>query len=83
MEITNNAQLVNDRRQAERDKSLWWNKLTVSQKFAANSLSQFGYELSFVRNQNNESLAVMTCCDSVATVNADGDIDSSPDITIR
>ena len=76
-------QIVNERRQAERDKSLWWNKLTISQKCAANSLTQFGYELSFIRNQNNESLAVMTCSDNVATVNADGDIDSSPNIVIR
>ena len=77
------TQIVNERHQAERDRSLWWSKLTISQKYAANSLTQFGYELSFIRNQNNESLAVMTCSDSVATVNADGDIDSSPNIVIR
>jgi len=83
MDVAIKSQMTQERRQAERDKSTLWNKLSISQKFSATSLTQFGYELSFIRNNNSDPLAVLICNNSVATVNVDGDIDSSPDIIVR
>ncbi len=72
-----------ERRQREPEQSIWWNKLSLAQKFSASSLGKFGYELSFVRNDNGHSLAVLTCSSGVAVITEDGDINTSPDINIR
>ncbi|GAA6172265.1 hypothetical protein NBRC116592_19350 [Colwellia sp. KU-HH00111] len=72
-----------ERRQRAPEQSIWWNKLSLAQKFSASSLGKFGYELSFVRNDNGHSLAVLTCSSGVAVITEDGDINTSPDINIR
>ena len=74
-----------DRRNQAPEQSVWWSKLSLAQKFSASSLGKFGYELAFVRNENeNErSLAVLLCNGGVAVVSEDGDINTSPDIDIR
>lgn len=63
--------------------SLLWDKLTLAQKFAASSLLQFGYELFYIRNQQSSKLAILFCNDTLATITAEGDVDSSPTINIR
>jgi hypothetical protein len=47
-------------------------------------LAKFSYELTFVRKNkdSNVSLAVLQCSDAVAVISQDGDIDTSPNITI-
>lgn len=65
------------------EQSVWWSKLSLAQKFSASSLGKFGYELAFVRNDNGKSLAVLTCNGGIAVVSEDGDINTSPNITIR
>ncbi|MCO4799060.1 MAG: hypothetical protein KC484_07585 [Colwelliaceae bacterium] len=72
-----------DRRHESPEQSVWWSKLSLAQKFSASSLGKFGYELSFVRNENGKSLAVLVCNGGVAVVSEDGDINTSPDINIR
>ena len=72
-----------ERRQAAPEQSVWWNKLSLAQKFSASSLGKFGYELSFVRNEQGRSLAVLTCSSGVAVITEDGDINTSPNINIR
>ena len=72
-----------ERRREAPEQSVWWNKLTLAQKFSASSLGKFGYELTFVRNEDDESLAVLQCSGGVAVISEDGDIDTSPKITIR
>lgn len=72
-----------ERRQFNPEKSMLWDKLTLAQKFAASSLSQFGYDLAFIRNSNSGSLAVMLCNGNAATIIDDGQIDTSPEIIIR
>lgn len=72
-----------DRRQEPPDQSVWWNKLTLAQKFSASSLGKFGYELSFVRSEEEGKLAVLQCNGGVAVISDDGEIDTSPDIIIR
>jgi len=60
-----------------------WNKLSLAQKFAASSLTQFGYDLTYIRNSNAGSLAILLCNDSAATISSEGEINTSPDIVIR
>lgn len=72
-----------ERRQKSPEHSVWWDKLSLAQKFSASSLGKFGYELSFVRKEQGRNLAVLTCASGVAVITEDGDINTSPDIKIR
>lgn len=74
---------VLERRQEAPEQSVWWHKLSLAQKFSASSLGKFGYELTFVRNNGDHSLAVLQCSGGIAVISEDGDIDTSPNITIR
>lgn len=60
-----------------------WDKLTLSQQFSVSSLNQYGYNLAFIRNTNEGSLAVLLRDDNAATINNHGEINTSPDIVIR
>ena len=77
------TQTLNDRRHTNYDKASLWNKLSLTQKFSATSLTQFGYELAFLRKNSGGSIAVLLCNDSMATVNDEGEIDTCPKISIR
>ncbi|QOL25571.1 hypothetical protein LP316_14945 [Thalassotalea sp. LPB0316] len=77
------SQMHVERRTESPHQSVWWNRLSLAQKFSASSLGKFGYELSFVRNDNGRSLAVLMCNGGVAVITEDGEINSSPDIQIR
>lgn len=72
-----------ERRNEPPEQSVWWEKLTLAQKFSVSSLGKFGYELAFVRREKGYRLAVLTCNEGVAVVTEDGDINSSPEIKIR
>lgn len=74
-----------ERRKEAPEHSIWWTKLSLAQKFSASSLGKFGYELAFVRidDDSGDSLAVLQCSGGVAVISEDGDIDTSPNITIR
>ncbi len=72
-----------DRRTEAPEQSVWWNKLSLAQKFSASSLGQFGYELSFVRNEQGRNLAVLQCNSGVAIISEDGEINTSPNINLR
>ncbi len=60
-----------------------WNKLSLAQKFAASSLTQFGYDLTYIRNSNTGNLAILLCNGNAATISSEGEINTSPDIVIR
>ena len=72
-----------ERRNEPPEQSVWWDKLSLAQKFSASSLGKFGYELVFVRNENGKNLGVLMCNGGVAVITEDGDINTSPDIVIR
>jgi hypothetical protein len=72
-----------ERRNSTPEHSVWWNKLSLAQKFSASSLGKFGYELAFIRIDQGRSLAVLTCNSGVAVITEDGDINTSPNINIR
>lgn len=72
-----------ERRVSVEDQSTLWDKLSLAQKFAASSLTQFGYDLAFVREQQDGSLAILLCNNNAATISSDGEIDTAPAIQIR
>ena len=76
-------EMLLERRHYSSDKAQLWDKLTLAQKFAASSLTQFGYDLAFIRTNNAGSLAILLCDGNAATILDDGEIDTSPDIYIR
>jgi hypothetical protein len=75
--------ILHDRRSVPPELSIWWEKLSLAQKFSANSLGQFGYELKFIRNEEGSSLAVLSCNGCITVINEDGSIDTHPTIIIR
>jgi len=76
-------ELLLERRQYNPDQAALWDKLSLAQKFAASSLTQFGYDLAFIRNSNAGNMAVLLCDGNAATISDDGEINTSPGITIR
>ena len=72
-----------ERRGIQPEHSIWWDKLSLAQKFSASSLGKFGYELKFIRTSGGSRLAVLTCNTGIATISEDGEIDTAPNIQIR
>lgn len=72
-----------ERRHSDPNRQALMYRLSTSQKHSVNGLNQYGYQLAFLRNDNSENLAVLICGDNMATVNEQGDIDTSPGISIR
>ena len=84
MEALSTRELLLERRNSTTAQANLWTRLTLAQKFAASSLTQFGYDLAFIRDANNNGgLAILICNDSSATINGDGDVDTDPQIVIR
>lgn len=76
-------EILLERRQYIPEQSNLWDKLSLAQKFASSSLTQFGYELAFIRRGKSGSIAVLLCGTNPATIASDGEINTSPNITIR
>jgi len=83
MQTALEREILLERRQYTPEQASLWDKLSLAQKFAASSLNQFGYDLAFIRNSSNGRTAILLCNDKVATIADDGEIDTSPNITIR
>jgi hypothetical protein len=76
-------EILLERRQYTPEQEALWNRLTLAQKFAARSLSQFGYDLAFIRGHRDGNLAVFCCDNHVATIDIHGEINSNPAIKLR
>ncbi|ASP47821.1 hypothetical protein [Cognaticolwellia beringensis] len=72
-----------ERRQYTAEQSNLWDKLSLAQKFATSSLTQFGYDLSFIRSSKSGNIAVLLCDSNAATISDDGEINTSPNIIVR
>jgi len=83
MEALAEREVLLERRQFTQEQASLWDRLTLAQKFAASSMTQFGYDLSFIRNSNNGSLAILQCDGKAATINDEGEVNSTPSIVIR
>lgn len=83
MQAVLEREVLLERRHYQAEHAVLWDKLSLAQKFAASSLTQFGYDLAFIRSSSLGSMAVLLCDGNVATIADDGEIDTSPSITIR
>lgn len=83
MQATLEREVLLERRQYVGEQASLWDKLSLAQKFATSSLTQFGYDLAFIRNSNAGSMAVLLRDGNAATISNDGEIDTSPNIVIR
>tara|TARA_R110000744_G_scaffold79036_4_gene155380 strand:+ start:13009 stop:13263 length:255 start_codon:yes stop_codon:yes gene_type:complete len=72
-----------ERRQYTAEQSNLWDKLSLAQKFATSSLTQFGYDLSFIRSSKSGNIAVLLCDSNAATISDDGEINTSPNLIVR
>lgn len=76
-------EILLERRQAQSEPESLWDRLSLAQKFAASSLTQFGYDLAYIRSSRQGNVAILLRDDVVATIADDGDIDTSPTIKVR
>jgi hypothetical protein len=83
MQAIAQREILLERRQQNVVVETLWGKLSLAQKFAASSLAQFGYDVTYIRNSNAGNLAILLCNGNAATISSEGEIDTSPDITIR
>ena len=83
MQALSDREVLLERRHSDQDQSTLWEQLTLAQKFAASSLTQFGYDLAYIRNSQAGSLAILLCDGNKATITSDGEIDTAPHINIR
>ena len=83
MQALSSREALLERRSSDYGKENLWDNLTLAQTFAASSLTQFGYDLAFIRNSSSNSLAILLCNGNPATITAEGEIDTSPQIVIR
>jgi len=74
---------IEDRRKESPEVSVWWDSLSLAQKFSASSLGKFGYEILFIRTEDDSKTAVLECNGGLATITEDGDINTSPNIILR
>lgn len=70
-------------RRIQRQPDEWWPYLSIAQRFSANSLFRYGYQLAFIRNNEKGKLAVLIREDNIVTLNEWGDLDTAPAITLR
>lgn len=72
-----------ERRHTSLQESDCWDRLTLSQRFSANCLAKYGYQLAFVRTSESGSLAILTNHNQSTTISDDGNINTTPNIKIR
>ncbi|GAA6203776.1 hypothetical protein [Thalassotalea sp. SU-HH00458] len=72
-----------ERRSSQNNFDELWSNLTLAQKFAASSLTKYGYELSYIRCSSAGNVAFMTVDDNVATIEMDGEINTTPSVFVR
>ncbi|RVT44390.1 hypothetical protein EMM73_16880 [Rheinheimera sediminis] len=72
-----------ERRREPRDLNFFWDMLNMAQKFSVSELQRYGYELSFVRQQEQQSLAVLKAGAKMASIDQDGQINTAPRVFLR
>ncbi|WP_337841731.1 hypothetical protein [Rheinheimera sp.] len=72
-----------ERRRSARSFHQFWQQLNPAQQFSVFELQRFGYELSFVREQEQQRVAVLKAGDRLASVDAEGQINIAPTVVLR
>jgi len=72
-----------ERRRSTRDFNHFWQQLNPAQQFSVFELQRFGYELAFVREQEQQRLAVLRSGERLASVDPEGQINIEPVVILR
>lgn len=72
-----------DRRQSCPSAHSLWTQLSIAQQASVSSMHNYGYELSFIRSENQETNAVMILGDAIIMIDEEGSINTLPNIDIR
>lgn len=83
MQVGSLRESLLERRQQQHNTGQLWDKLSLTQKFATSTLTQSGYEMAFLRSSQAGNLAVLISDDSTATISAEGEINTNPNICLR
>ncbi|MDO6447367.1 hypothetical protein Q4493_16470 [Colwellia sp. 1_MG-2023] len=83
MELNHIRDPLIERRSSQNNFDELWSNLTLAQKFAASSLTKYGYELAYIRCSTAGNVAFMTVDNHVATIEMDGEINTAPNINVR
>ena len=75
--------MIQERRQTDKDMHYFWEELNLAQKFSVAELQRFGYELRFVRQQNNHKIAVLFAGNKMAAIDNEGQINTEPMVIVR
>ena len=75
--------MIQERRQTDKDMHYFWDELNLAQKFSVAELQRFGYELRFVRKQDNHKVAVLFAGAKMAAIDNEGQIDTEPKVVLR
>lgn len=60
-----------------------WAQLSIAQQASVSSMYNYGYELSFIRTEDNEMNVVMLLNEAAIVIDEEGSIDTHPNIHIR
>ncbi len=72
-----------ERRNSSLNNQMLWTNLNSAQKISASSLFYFGFRLIFIRESAIDQIVGLLLEDSLATINAEGDINTRPNMCIR
>lgn len=72
-----------DRRGIAQNTQEHWANMTAEQKMGFYQLQAWGYRLLFVRNLPQGPLAIIAQDKDIATLDAEGELDTRPKITLR
>ena len=72
-----------ERRHSCPSKHALWKQLSVTQQASVSSMYSYGYELSFIRTENEVKYVVMLLNEAVIVIDEEGSIDTQPSIHIR
>ncbi|WP_372625732.1 hypothetical protein [Arsukibacterium sp.] len=75
--------MIQERRQTDKDMHYFWEELNLAQKFSVAELQRFGYELRFVRQQDNQKIAVLFAGNKMAAIDNEGQINTEPKVILR
>ncbi len=78
-----NEKDIEDRRHKCPSTHALWTQLSIAQQASVSSMHHYGYELSFIRTEENKTQVVMLFNETVVVIDDEGTIDTQANIKIR
>jgi len=74
---------IEDRRHECPSTHALWTQLSIAQQASVSSMHNYGYELNFIRTEDEETKVVMLLNETVVVIDGEGTIDTQATIKIR